>query len=459
MTMKPTPLPSSDWPARSLASVWHPCTQMQQALHQPPVSIARAQGAWLYPHQGPRLLDAVSSWWTNLLGHSHPVLVQALKQQLDQLDHVMLAGLTHEPVVELSECLARLTGLGHAFYASDGASSVEIALKMSMHSWRNRGLPHKHQFVALTGGYHGESAGALGVTDIPLFREAYAPLVRPAMTVPCPDPRQRPPHLDAEAWLAHCVAQLQACFEQHAGSLAALILEPLVQGAAGMAMYPAEYLRQVRRLCDEHDVHWIADEIAVGFGRTGRRFAYEHAEVKPDLVCLSKGLTGGMLPLAAVLCTDAIYEAFLDDQTVRGFLHSHSYTGNPLACRAALATQSLLDDAFIAQLEPRAQAFHQQWTPLWEDPRVENVRRCGFIWAMDVRTDHPKFSRDFHAAALAQGLLLRPIGRTLYWMPPYVLDEEAAQHLLTGVTRVMDQLLPHASHAATAAGGLEPGLA
>ena len=339
---------------RSCQAVWHPCTQMKVHERFPPRAIVSAQGPWLVDEQGHRILDAVSSWWVNLFGHGFAPIRDAITDQLGKVDHIMLAGLTHPPVVELSERLSALTGLGHAFYASDGASATEIALKMSAHSWRNRGQLDKHRFIGLQGGYHGETAGALSVTDIPLFREAYGPLVRLSATLPSPDPRYAAPGVSAEAHLQHCIDSLASYLAAHHADTAAIILEPLVQGAAGMGMYSPDYLVAVRRLCDQYQVHWIADEIAVGFGRTGTMFAHQQAlgpggqAVKPDFICLSKGLTGGVMPMSTVLTTDAVYAAFWDDRTVHGFLHSHSYTGNPLACRAALAVLDVIENEGLA---------------------------------------------------------------------------------------------------------------
>ena len=417
---------------RSRAAVWHPCTQMKHHESQPLVPIVRGEGAWLFDADGKRYLDAVSSWWVNLFGHGHPHIKEALHAQLESLDHVMLAGLTHEPVIELSERLSALTGLGHAFYASDGASATEIALKMSVHYWRNQSRPDKNGFVSLAQGYHGETVGALAVTDIPLFRSAYAPLVRGAAVVPSPDARLAAPGMDAEQWAEHAAQALEIWLAQHHAQTAALIVEPMVQCAAGMAMYHPHYLRRARTLCTQYDVHLIADEIATGFGRTGERFACEVAGIRADFICLSKGLTGGTLPLSAVLTTDAIYAAFYDDDTARGFLHSHSYTGNPLACRAALATLDLLDDAQLARNRDTAQRLSFAAQELDAHPRLINARRLGMIWAWDAVTDDPLFSRHFHRAALDQGLLLRPIGRTLYFMPPYVIGDAAMAHLVEG---------------------------
>jgi len=423
----------SDWVARSLRSVWHPCTQMQHHAGVDPVPlipVSHGRGAWLYDQDGKRYLDAISSWWVNLFGHANPRINAALKDQLDRLEHAMLAGFTHAPVVELSERLAQLTGLGHAFYGSDGASAIEIALKMSAHYWRNAGRPAKCRFVGLAGGYHGETIGALAVTDIALFREAYAPLVRLAAIVPSPDARAARSGETPVDVARPAAAALEAWLQANHETTAALILEPMVQCAAGMAMHDAEYLRRARDLCGRYEVHLVADEIAVGFGRTGPMFAHQHAGIRPDFICLSKGLTGGTLPLSAVLTTDAVYEAFYDDDTARGFLHSHSYTGNPLACRAALATLELFERTeALARNRALARELDEAFEPLARHPRVRHARRTGMIWAWDIDDAPPRFARDYFREAMARGLLLRPIGNTLYAMPPYVLDAEAVEHL------------------------------
>jgi len=430
-----------DFLARSLAAVWHPCTQMKQHETLPLVPIARGGGVWLYDFDGNRYLDAVSSWWVNLFGHCNPRINAALKDQLDQLEHVMLAGFTHQPVVELSERLSRLTGLGHCFYGSDGASATEIALKMSFHYWRNSGRPEKTRFVSLQNAYHGETVGALSVTDVALFKDTYAPLLRESAQVPTPDWRYAEPGESARGFALRCAKALREHLERHHRETAAFIIEPLVQGAAGMGMYDAEYLRQARALCDEFEVHLIADEIAVGFGRTGTFFAHEQAGIKPDFLCLSKGITGGYLPLSVVLATDTVYQAFYHDDTARGFLHSHSYTGNALACRAALATLDIFEqDGVIEANRAKAAFFHQAAATLAAHPRVTNFRNAGMIWAFEVENAAPGFARSFFETGLKRGLLLRPIGNTVYFMPPYVINEEEIRMLVSGTLEILETL-------------------
>lgn len=420
-----------DLAERSLRQVWHPCTQMKQQAKLPLVALSHGEGPWLVDTGGERYLDAISSWWVNLFGHANPRINAALIDQLGRLEHAMLAGFTHEPVVSLSERLSALTGgvLGHAFFASDGASAVEIALKMSFHAWRNQGYSDKREFVCVRNGYHGETLGALAVTDVALFRDAYDPLLRHAHVVASPDARQARDGETAVDVARRAADELDTLLTQREGRIAAVIVEPLVQCAAGMAMHDPEYLRRVRALCDKHGAHMIADEIAVGCGRTGTFFASEQAGIWPDLLTLSKGISGGYLPLSLVLSRDAIYDAFYDDDTARGFLHSHSYTGNPLACRAALATLDIFaDDDVLARNAVSAARLTQALTPLADDPRAKHFRHRGMIWAFDADLpDAPgaasAFAKRFYTEARARGVLLRPIGSTVYLMPPYVLDD------------------------------------
>ncbi len=429
--------------ARSLSAVWHPCSQMKHYESFPLVPVARGQGVWLYDCDGKRYLDAVSSWWVNLFGHCNPRINAALREQLETLEHVMLAGFTHEPVVQLSERLRELAppGLGHCFYGSDGASATEIALKMSAHYWRNTGKPGKTQFISLENSYHGETLGALSVTDVALFRDAYGALIRQQAIVPSPDWRKAETGESAEAYALRCVAALERHLQQHHAELAAFIVEPLVQGAAGMAMYHPVYLRRARELCDAYGVHLIADEIAVGMGRTGTLFACEQADVTPDFLCLSKGITGGYLPLSVVMTRDEIYRAFYADETARGFLHSHSYTGNPLACRAALATLDIFaQDNVLAANRSKAASLNAMARPLSEHHAVRNWRNTGMIWAFEVASPQRDFAQRCFALALQNELLLRPIGNTVYFMPPYVINEEEMQLLVTRTLDIVETL-------------------
>lgn len=443
---------NADWQQRSRRHVWHPCTQSIRLEAVPPLPIARGEGVWLIDHDGRRYLDATSSWWVNLFGHAHPAINAALKAQLDTLPHVMLAGCTHAPAVELAERLCALTGgaLGHCFYASDGASAVEIALKMSFHAWRNAGRGGKRRFVALRQGYHGETLGALHVTDVAVFRDAYAPLLGDAHLVPSPDARGAQPGEDAAAVARRAADALGALLAEQHESIAAVIVEPLVQCAAGMAMHDPEYLRLVRALCDRYGVHLIADEIAVGCGRTGSFFACEQAGIWPDFLCLSKGISGGYLPLALVMAREAIYQSFVDDDVARSFLHSHSYTGNALACRAALATLELFEreDVLNRNRARAARILRRLQQGLGTRP-VAHLRQRGMITAFDVREPGERFAERFHLAARDQGLLMRPIGGTVYLMPPYAIADHEIDRLVEGTLATLDAVAaPHAAREA-----------
>ncbi|PSB92117.1 adenosylmethionine--8-amino-7-oxononanoate transaminase [Candidatus Pandoraea novymonadis] len=433
---------------RSLRSVWHPCTQMQHHETMPLIPIVRGKGAWLYDADGRRYLDAISSWWVNLFGHANDRINNSIKEQLDYLEHVMLAGFTHEPVVTLSEKLSALTSnaLGHCFYASDGASAVEISLKMSAHAWRNIGYSKKQEFVCLQGSYHGETLGALGITDTSLFREAYEPLIRAAHVVPSPDSRQARDGQTPNDVLQHALDTLQSLLERRANHIAAVIVEPMVMCANSMAMYDASYLQGLRSLCNRYHVHLIADEIAVGCGRTGKFFACEQAGIWPDLLCLSKGISGGYLPLSLVMASADIYSAFYDTDLHRGFLHSHSYTGNPLACRAALATLSIFEeDNIIERNRVLAEYINVALQPLAQHPDFHHFRQQGMIWACDAIINDSEntrtFAHRFYTEATKQELLIRPIRKTVYLMPPYILDTEEIDILASRIKRVADNVM------------------
>ena len=445
---------SDAWARRSRAAVWHPCTQMKHHEVLPLLAVVAGDGAWLIDANGKRYLDACSSWWTNLFGHANPAINAALARQLGQIEHVMLVGCTHAPVVELSERLAALTGLGHAFYGSDGASAVEIALKMSFHYWRNTGHSTKRCFVSLKDSYHGETLGALAVTDVAIFRDAYGPLLADNILTTNPSmgaaarpfsaqtPRQSLGFSAAsEGHAQAALRDLEALFAQRHAEISAFIVEPLVQGAAGMRMYSPAFLAGARALCDRFGVHLIADEIMTGFGRTGTMFAVEQAGVRPDFMCLSKGLTGGYLPMSCVLTRDDIYAAFYDDSAARGFLHSHSYTGSALACRAALATLDLFEsDDVLARNRGCALRFAALCEPLLSHPKVLGARHLGQIWAFEVDSADPAFSRTFFSRGLEQGILVRPIGNTLYFMPPYVTRDEEFAALVASCVHILDSL-------------------
>jgi adenosylmethionine---8-amino-7-oxononanoate aminotransferase len=429
---------------RDLAALWHPCTQMKDHEDFPIIPIKKGQGVWLEDFEGKRYLDAISSWWVNLFGHNNPHISSALKDQLDTLEHVIFAGFSHEPGIRLAEALIAATpiGLDRVFYADNGSAAVEVALKMSFHYWRNLGQPQKTKFITLENSYHGETLGALAVGNVALYKETYGPLLMEVITVPGPDCYHREPGESWADYSARRFALMQQALDEHADAVCAVIVEPLVQCAGNMRMYDPVYLKLLREACDKHNVHLIADEIAVGFGRTGTLFACEKANISPDFMCLSKGLTGGYLPLSAVLTTNTVYQAFYDDyQKLTAFLHSHSYTGNALACRAALATLTLFkEDSVISQNQQLALLLQQAAERFHDHPNVAEVRQCGLILAVELvqnkatRLPFPWQERRglrIHRHALGKGVLLRPLGNVVYFMPPYVITKDEIDLMMT----------------------------
>lgn len=423
---------------RDLAVLWHPCSQMKDhERNMPMIPIKSGQGVWLEDFDGKRYLDAISSWWVNLFGHSNPTINQALKTQLDTLEHVILGGFTHQAALELAEKLVEITpsGLDKCFYADNGSSAIEIALKMSFHYWRNLGQTRKTKFITLENSYHGETLGALAVGNVALYKETYGPLLMEVVTVPGPDCYYREPGESWEAYSIRRFADMDRALVEHADQACAVIVEPLVQCAGNMRMYHPVYLKMLREACDKYGVHLIADEVAVGFGRTGTLFACEQAGISPDFICLSKGLTGGYLPLSAVLTGNPIYQAFYDDyQNLTAFLHSHSYTGNALGCRAALATIDIFQtEDVLGRNRTLAAVMANALDRFLDHPNVGEVRQTGMIAAIELVKD--KQSREaypwqqrrglrVYRHALAQGVLLRPLGNVIYFMPPYVISEQ-----------------------------------
>ncbi len=432
---------------RDLAHVWHPCTQMKDHEQLPPIPIRRGRGVWLEDFDGKRYLDAVSSWWVNLFGHANPRISAAVHAQLEELEQVILAGFTHEPVIALSEELTALApaGLSRCFYADNGSSAIEVAVKMSFHYWRNVGRADKRRFITLSNSYHGETLGALAVGNVELYKDIYRPLLMDVITVPSPDCYARAPGADWEEHSRAQFAHMEAALARHAHEAAAVIVEPLVQCAGGMRMYDPVYLSLLRAACDRHGVHLIADEIAVGFGRTGTLFACEQAGIRPDFMCLSKGLTGGYLPLSVVLTTEPVYAAFYDEYArLNAFLHSHSFTGNPLGCAAARATLRIFrEDGTLEKNRALAAHLGRRARELESHAHVAEVRQRGMIVAIEmVRDKASRAPYDWrerrglavYRHALKRGVLLRPVGNVVYFMPPYVITPEEID-LLVDVAR------------------------
>lgn len=423
--------------------IWHPCTQEKDHLLLPPIPIERGDGSWLIDVDGRRYLDGVSSWWVNLFGHNHPRLNRALSEQAAKISHHIFAGFTHQPAAELAErlCAAAPGNLSRIFFADNGSSAIEAALKMSFQFWQQSGRPQKSRFLSLSDAYHGETLGALSVGGCELYRDIYRPLLLDTLQAQGPDCFRCPYGQHRETCNAECFVSLEKLAQEHHDEIAAIIVEPLIQGAAGMRIYPPLYLKKLRTLCDRLDIHYIADEIAVGFGRTGKMFANEHAGVGPDLLCLSKGISGGYLPLSVVLTREEIYQAFYDDYpTMKAFLHSHSYTGNVLACALAVEVQKIFyEEGILAQLPNKMEQFDLASRRFTALEHVGEFRRCGMVAAIELvkeketKSGYPWMERrgyQVYQRALELGALLRPLGNVIYFMPPLTIKAEELDLLM-----------------------------
>ncbi|HET9215738.1 MAG TPA: adenosylmethionine--8-amino-7-oxononanoate transaminase, partial [Terriglobia bacterium] len=419
-----------DLTSRDLASIWHPYTQMKTA--PAPLPIARGEGVYLYTHDGRRLLDGISSWWVNIHGHSHPALNAALAEQAARLEHVVFAGATHEPAVALAERLLGIlpAGLKKIFYSDNGSTAVEVALKMAWQYWQNSGQTSRREFVALHHAYHGDTVGAMSASGKSGFSKPFEELLFPVHRVHSPYCYRCPLGLKRAECSIDCLGDLERLLADRRDAVAAVIVEPMLQAAGGMITWPAEFLSGVRRLCDKYGTLMIADEVLTGFGRTGRMFACEHAGVTPDLICLSKGLTGGYLPLAVTGVTQRIYEAFLDDDRSKAFFHGHSYTANPLACAVALASLKVFrEDGTLERVERLEKQFRKRLLGFREARIVGDVRCIGGVAAIELEQPHDgaayfsSIGPRLYDAFLKRGLLLRPLGSILYFMPPYVITD------------------------------------
>ena len=413
---------------RDLDVLWHPCTQMKDHETLPLIPIKKAHGVYLEDFEGNRYIDAISSWWVNMFGHTNSYINKKVKEQLDTLEHVILAGFTHEQVVRLSERLVKLTpkNLDKCFYSDNGSSAVEVALKMSFHAHLNDGLT-KPLFVSLTNSYHGETIGALSVGDVELYKETYEPLLLNTIQTPVPE------DMSIEAARNAATAFEELC-AQRADEISAIILEPLIQGAGYMHMYHSEFLVRVREICTKYNVHLIADEVMVGFGRTGELFATQKAGISPDFLVLSKGLTGGYLPLSVVLTSNEIYAKFYCDYNkFKAFLHSHSYTGNALACAAANATLDIFENENVIEKNRELAAYMGQKLQAFEElPNVKEIRQTGMVAVVELKgyKSEERIGLKVYQYGLEQGVLLRPLGHIVYFMPPYIITKEEIDKMM-----------------------------
>jgi adenosylmethionine-8-amino-7-oxononanoate aminotransferase len=407
---------------QDLEHIWHPCTQMKDHEFLPIVPIRKAHGVYLEDFDGNRYIDAISSWWVNLFGHTNEYINEKIKEQLDNLEHVILAGFTHEPIIRLSKRLVELTpeGLNRCFYADNGSSAIEVALKMSYHAHKNNGY-ERTLFVSLKNSYHGETIGALSVGDVELYKQTYEPLLIRSIQTDVPKDQTLEAALEA-------AKKFEKLCQERASEISALIVEPLVQGAGSMHMYHAEFLSIVSLTCKRYGIHLIADEVMVGFGRTGTMFACEQAKISPDFMVLSKGLTGGYLPLSVVLTTDKIYNSFYCDYSEqKAFLHSHSYTGNALACAAANATLDIFESNNVIENNKKTAAYmYEKLQRFLQLKQVGSIRQTGMICALDLEGFEPseRIGLKVYSYGLKNGVLLRPLGTTIYFMPPYIITDE-----------------------------------
>lgn len=427
-----------DFVKKDLEYIWHPCSQMKDYEELAPIIIDHAKGVYLYDIEGNRYIDAISSWWCNLLGHCNEEINASMKEQLDNLEHVIFANFSHPPAITLCERLSNLTpsGLTKFFFTDNGSSAVEAAMKMSFQYHYQTGNPQKKRFMALSDAYHGETLGALSVGGVDIYSELYKPILLDVIRIENLDCYRCKYGKDRDNCNAECFESAEAVFAEYANETCAVIIEPLVQAAAGMKIYPPIYLQKLRKLCDQYNVHLIADEIATGYGRTGKMFACEHADISPDMICLSKGLTGGYLPMALVVTTDEIYDAFYADYSEgKAFMHSHTYCGNPLACSAAIAVLDILKEQdIIGKANGKAVYFHallkeQLSAGKW----VGEIRQIGLINAVelvkDKSTKEPfagkyRYGYQVYKRALRKGVLLRPLGDVIYFNPPLIIDKE-----------------------------------
>jgi adenosylmethionine---8-amino-7-oxononanoate aminotransferase len=436
-------LPVKSLVERDQACLWHPYTQMLTA--PAPIPVVRAQGVYLYTEDGQRILDGISSWWVNIHGHSHPKLNEALAAQARELEHVVFAGCTHRPAVELAEGLLEVlpAGLTRIFYSDDGSTAVEVALKLALQYWQNLGRPQRSKFIALHHAYHGDTVGAMSAGEESVFTRAFAPMMFPVARADAPYCYRCPVGLKRETCGIDCLGDLETQLAAEGETVAGVLIEPMLQGAGGMIVWPQEFLAGVRRLCDRYGTLLIADEVLTGFGRTGRMFACEHAGVRPDLVCLSKGLTAGYLPLGATAATEAIYEAFLSEDRGKTFFHGHSYTANPLACAVGLASLAVFRrDGVLSRVQALERQLRAGLEPLRRLPWVGDVRVIGGVGVVELASSEAGYLASagprLYQAFLSRGLLLRPLGNVIYFLPPYVITEAEADWALEQIRWVIE---------------------
>jgi len=431
---------------KSALQIWHPFTN--RALDPTPLMVRRAEGAYLYTDDGRKIIDAISSWWVNLHGHANPRIAAAVAQQARKLEHVILAGFTHEAAEELATRLRKWVAgpLAHVFFSDDGSTAVEVALKMAVQYFRNLGQAEKCEIVALAHGYHGDTAGAMSVSDESPFTEPFQSMRYPVHRVHSAYCYRCPVGLKRETCHIECARQLEELLAERGQRIAAVIVEPLLQGAGGMIVHPADFLQRVRELCTKHDVLLIADEVLTGFGRTGKMFACDLANVVPDLMCLSKGLTGGFMAMGATLCTDRLEQAFRSENRMHTFYHGHSYTGNALACAAANANLQIFEDEPVFdRIAAIAKINAERLAHLRGRDQVGDTRQLGTMGAIELVVEDTGYLSamrpKLYAFFLGRGVLLRPLGNVVYVLPPYVIEPDELHRVYDVIDQAIETLL------------------
>lgn len=445
----------SNWIEKDLQYLWHPYTQMKDCLTNPPILIEKAKGIKLFDDKGNFYYDTIASWWCNVHGHNHPKIKTAIKKQLDKFEHVLFAGFTHKPAITLAQKLTEITpqSLTRVFYTDNGSCAVEAALKLSFQYWQNVGKKTKTKFLSLESGFHGDTLGAMSVSGIDQFNAVFSPMFFDSFKVPCPNCYRCPMGKDRDSCNLQCTEPIEQILKTNHDEIAAMILEPLLMAAAGMIVYPKEYLQKVAQLTKKYNVHLILDEVATGFGRTGQMFACQHANVSPDFMCLSKGITSGYLPFAATLTTDEIYSAFYDDyKTAKAFMHGHTYTANPLGCAAAIASLQLFEDEnTLEKLQEKIHILQKGVERTSDFPYVGNVRGIGMAWAIEIVKDKKtkatfpaerRIGIEIYKKGLEKNLLLRPLGNIIYLFPPLCITKPQLNYVLKNLRQIINDIQP-----------------
>lgn len=439
---------------KDLEYIWHPFTQMKDFETDKPIVIERGKGIYVWDLLGNKYIDAVASWWVNTLGHSNDRLNKALCAQAEKIEHILLAGFTHKPAIELAQKLVEITpeSLKKVFFSDNGSTAVEVAIKMAYQYWVQVGKPEKSKFIAIKNSYHGDTLGVVSVGGCDLFHKLYKPLLFDIEQSPSPYCYRCPMGKTQGECDFECARAVEDILKREAQNIAGMVIEPMIQGSGGMIIYPSEYLRIIRELCDKYDILLIDDEVAMGFGRTGKFVACEHAGISPDIMCLAKGITAGYMPLAVTLCTQKIFDAFYDDyEKTKTFYHGHSFTGNPLACAVAVENLKILEEEKILEKnQAKIKRFGEKLQEFYSLKNVGDVRHLGMIGAVEIVKDkatkekfpfEDRIEMEIYRQGLKNGIIMRPMGNVFYFMPPYVITEPEIDTMLDIAYKSIKEIL------------------